>query len=309
MREFNHEFERLTEDYNDARILLRKREAEAKAAAAREKASKAEYAAMSGRLRQVVRSAYRSVPFARFGSMLSSGSPTEFLEQLSALDAVTGRRAAVVDRAGRAKAAATKATADARTAVAEADKVLRDLTGRRSDLKKRAAESKRLFDRLSARERAAFLAQPHGVETRASRSTPRGAPVAAPAPAPAPAPRTVPASGRAATAVATAKAQLGKPYVWAAAGPNAFDCSGLTMYSWAAAGVSLPHSSRMQLGVGSQVSRGSLQPGDLVFFYSPISHVGIYVGNGMMIHAPTSGDVVKYASIGNMPFAGASRPG
>jgi cell wall-associated NlpC family hydrolase len=119
----------------------------------------------------------------------------------------------------------------------------------------------------------------------------------------------VPASGRAGAAVATARAQLGKPYAWGAAGPNAFDCSGLTMYSWAAAGVRLPHSSSMQLSVGTQVSRSQLQPGDLVFFYSPVHHVGIYVGNGTMIHAPTTGDVVKYAGIASFPWAGATRPG
>ena len=95
-------------------------------------------------------------------------------------------------------------------------------------------------------------------------------------------------------------AQRGKPYVWAAAGPGSFDCSGLTMYAYAAAGVSLPHSSRMQSQMGQPVSRDQLQPGDLVFFYSPVSHVGIYIGNGQMVHAPTSGDVVKVASVDSM---------
>jgi cell wall-associated NlpC family hydrolase len=87
-----------------------------------------------------------------------------------------------------------------------------------------------------------------------------------------------------------------------------FDCSGLTMYAWAAAGVQLPHHSSDQINVGRQVSQSELQPGDLVFFYSPISHVGIYEGNGMMIHAPTEGDVVKETAIQYLPFAGASRP-
>ncbi|TFV74378.1 NlpC/P60 family protein [Blastococcus sp. CT_GayMR19] len=108
-------------------------------------------------------------------------------------------------------------------------------------------------------------------------------------------------------AVDTALAQLGKPYVWGAAGPNGFDCSGLTQYAYGAAGIGLPHSSRMQAGVGALVAHGDLQPGDLVFFYSPISHVGIYIGNGQMVHAPTSGDVVKVTDIGYMPFSGARR--
>ncbi|MGY5884957.1 C40 family peptidase [Modestobacter lacusdianchii] len=101
-------------------------------------------------------------------------------------------------------------------------------------------------------------------------------------------------------AVDTALAQQGKPYVWAGAGPNSYDCSGLTQYAFAAAGVSLPHSSRMQSTMGTPVDRAALQPGDLVFFYHPVGHVGIYIGNGQMVHAPTSGDVVKIANVDQM---------
>lgn len=113
-------------------------------------------------------------------------------------------------------------------------------------------------------------------------------------------------SERVADVLRFACAQLGDPYRWAGTGPNVWDCSGFTMGSWRAGGVSLPHSSKLQFGYGQHVSRDSLLPGDLVFFYSPISHVGIYVGNGMMIHAPTSGDVVKIAPVlGHL--AGATR--
>jgi cell wall-associated NlpC family hydrolase len=108
------------------------------------------------------------------------------------------------------------------------------------------------------------------------------------------------AGGAAATAVATAMAQRGKPYVWAAAGPGSFDCSGLVQYAYAAAGISLPHSSAAQARAGQAVSRDQLQPGDIIAFYSPVSHVGIYIGNGQMVHAPTSGDVVKVVSIDYM---------
>ena len=122
-------------------------------------------------------------------------------------------------------------------------------------------------------------------------------------------PVNVAATGQAKIAVQTALAQLGDPYVWAAAGPDAFDCSGLTLYAWAAAGVSLPHSSQMQYASGVKVSRSELQPGDLVYFYSPIHHVGLYIGNGKMVHAPTFNDVVKISDIGTFPWAGATRPG
>lgn len=108
--------------------------------------------------------------------------------------------------------------------------------------------------------------------------------------------------------VAIAKKYLGAPYRWAAAGPNRFDCSGFTMYVYRQVGVSLPHSSRAQINVGERVSRSQLKPGDLVFFGSPIHHVGLYVGGGMMIHSPRTGDVVRFASISRSNYAGASRP-
>jgi cell wall-associated NlpC family hydrolase len=102
---------------------------------------------------------------------------------------------------------------------------------------------------------------------------------------------------------------LGVPYVWGGSSPSGFDCSGFTSYVYRnAAGVSIPRTSRAQAGFGQPVSRGDLQPGDLVFFGSPVHHVGIYVGGGMMIHSPRTGDVVKYASIGRSDYSGARRP-
>lgn len=122
--------------------------------------------------------------------------------------------------------------------------------------------------------------------------------------------RTFPAPTRAARSevVSVARRYLGAPYRWAASGPNAFDCSGFTMFVFRQVGVSLPHSSRAQIGSGQRVSRGDLQPGDLVFFGSPIHHVGLYVGGGRMIHAPHTGAVVSYASINRSDYAGACRP-
>lgn len=114
--------------------------------------------------------------------------------------------------------------------------------------------------------------------------------------------------GSAGKAVETARAQLGKPYEWGAAGPGSFDCSGLTMYAWAAAGVSLPHSSRAQFSSLPHVAKSDLQPGDLLFFGSPIHHVGIYEGGGTMINAPETGENVRRDSIGRADYAGAARP-
>lgn len=150
----------------------------------------------------------------------------------------------------------------------------------------------------------------------------------APAPRPQPAPQATPVtplppksvapqpaaaaapvlSSAAQTAVRVAMAQLGKPYVWAAAGPSSFDCSGLTQFAYKVAGIYLPHFTGGQASMGTPVSRTALQPGDLVFFYGG-THVGMYIGNGNVIHAPTAGDVVKITPIQYMPFSSARRIG
>lgn len=112
---------------------------------------------------------------------------------------------------------------------------------------------------------------------------------------------------RVATVLSYACSQLGKPYKWGAAGPNSFDCSGFTMAAWSQVGVGLPHSSRSQAGVGTSVSQSQLRAGDLVFSFSPISHVGIYLGGGKMIAAPSAGDVVKIQSLQYLPFVAGTR--
>ncbi len=119
----------------------------------------------------------------------------------------------------------------------------------------------------------------------------------------------VPASERAKVAVQTALDQLGDPYVYGASGPDSFDCSGLTMYAWSAAGVALSHSSSVQSAQGTPVSISSLMPGDLVFYYSPVSHVGMYIGNGQVVHAPHTGSYVEVVPLNSMPINHAQRVG
>jgi cell wall-associated NlpC family hydrolase len=117
-----------------------------------------------------------------------------------------------------------------------------------------------------------------------------------------------PATGQAAAAVQFAYAQLGKPYVYGGAGPNSYDCSGLTMRAWEAAGVSLPHNAAAQQASIPAVSLASLQPGDLVFFGSPAYHVAIYIGGGRIIQAPHTGASVEITPLAYMPPSGAGRP-
>jgi len=297
LAQFNEQFETVTERYNDARVLLRARRAQAAAADRRARSAHARYTALAGQIRRIVSTSYRSAPFGQLTAMLTSGSPQEFIARSAALGLLARRRSGMLAAAGEARVAALGAQSRSHAAAAAVQRLTQDLARRKADLARRAAQSRTLFNRLSAAERQAFLERTGGsAADRASRTTTR-------------APVTVAASGRAKVAVDTALKQLGKPYVWAAAGPDSFDCSGLTLFAWAAAGVSLPHSSQMQLNVGLRVSRTELRPGDLVFFYSPIHHVGLYIGNGQMVHAPTFNDVVKISAIDGFPWSGATRPG
>jgi len=130
--------------------------------------------------------------------------------------------------------------------------------------------------------------------------------VPAPAPAPVAAPVAAP-NAAAQIAVDTALAQVGDPYVWGGAGPDAFDCSGLVQFAYAAAGVALPHSSSMQSTLGIPVAVADLQPGDLVFFYTPVSHVAMYIGNGQIVQASTYGQPVAVTELAYMPDFNSAR--
>jgi cell wall-associated NlpC family hydrolase len=107
--------------------------------------------------------------------------------------------------------------------------------------------------------------------------------------------------------VDAASTRVGSPYVWGATGPSSFDCSGLTSWAYKEAGISIPRTSQAQIGGGTQVAKADLQPGDIVAFYDGASHVGLYAGNGQVVHSPSSGSSVHYAPLDSMPFYGATR--
>ncbi len=178
---------------------------------------------------------------------------------------------------------------------------VRTLTARRDELGRhrrtiteKLSAAREALSRMSPEERARIT----GDSLRAARSAGGTARDAALAQAP---------NARAAQAVAYARQKLGSPYVWGATGPDAFDCSGLVLAAYRSAGVSLPRTTYAQIDAGRRVSRSELLPGDLVFFYSGISHVGLYIGNGQMIHAPNPSAPVRVAPVDQMPFAGATR--
>ncbi|HLM07188.1 MAG TPA: C40 family peptidase [Blastococcus sp.] len=290
-----HELEGVTERFNEAREALAAQQATAQAAAAALEQATATLATAQHQVRGIARSAYTGEGLNSFQALLTSDSADDFVDRMATLQLVAGHQNGLLEQAATANVAAAQAQAAAQQAATDAQAQFDAVAAQQADLQKQVDEFRAAFDRLSAQEQRAATAA-HG--ERASRSTDREV-AAATGP-------VVANSEAAQIAVDTALAQRGKPYVWAADGPGSFDCSGLTAYAYAAAGVSLPHSSRLQSQMGQPVSRDQLQPGDLVFFYSPVSHVGIYIGNGQMVHAPTSGDVVKVAPIMS-GFSGARR--
>lgn len=215
------------------------------------------------------------------------------------------RGAALAERAGFQQAQAVNRTrtqlGDIERLRTKADVKLAELKSRQSELAtyksavdKKLDSARKLLDRLTAAERARYSEDAGAADPGAAGSPDRAVAVAP--------------NARAAAAVAYARGALGTPYVWGATGPNGFDCSGLTQAAWRAAGVALPRTTYTQINAGQRVPRSQLAPGDLVFFYSGISHVGLYVGGGQMIHAPRPGAGVRLAPIDQMPFAGAARP-
>jgi cell wall-associated NlpC family hydrolase len=310
-----HDLEALSEVFNEARETLKAQQAAAQAAQVELDRATAVLAQAQESVRSIARTAYTGEGLNSFQALMISGSADEFVNRMSTLQMVAGHQNELLGRAADANTAAAAAQQQVHAAVTEAQRQYDAVVGQQAELERQIAEYRAAHGRLSAQERQAVASaaeQAHAdgsahssdgsaQASRASRAQ-RTEPLAA-ASAP-----VVANSGAAQGAIDTAMAQRGKPYVWAAGGPGAFDCSGLTQYAFAAAGISLPHSSRMQSQMGRSVSRSELQPGDLVFFYSPVSHVGIYIGGNQMVHAPTSGDVVKVSSIDVMGgYAGARR--
>ena len=281
--------EKVAEQLNDAKIARAKAEKQLAAANAKARAATADYGKASGNFRRIVSGELKSAPAGQFAVFFTSGSPKEFADQMALMDYVAGRKGQRIDQLASIRGSAVKAQNDVKAKLAARAKLERTMAAKAADLRKRATTLTGLLQNLCADD------QPATQAARASRDMPRV--------------DVGPASGAAQEAVQTALAQIGDPYVWAAAGPDQFDCSGLTLYSWASAGVSLPHSSAQQYNYGTHISRSQVRAGDLVFFYSPISHVGIAINNTQMVHASTFGVPVKVADIDSSPFVGATRLG
>jgi cell wall-associated NlpC family hydrolase len=279
--EADHQLEVVTEELNEAKVVLERQQAAVAGAQQAAADAQAQLDELDGQIRQLARSAYTSEGLSHLDVLLTSDSAEELLHQMGTLDAIAGHTSDSLAEVALAADEAESAQAAADAAVAEAQRSVDEISAKQKDLEAKIADYQRQYAALSAPQQEE-VSRAHAGEAVA---VPSG--VVAP-------------SGAAQVAVDTALAQVGDPYVWGAGGPNSFDCSGLTQYAYSAAGVSLPHSSRSQSQMGTAVPVSELQPGDLLFYYSPTSHVAMYVGNGQMVHASTAGKPVQVVSFNSM---------
>ncbi|MBA3523621.1 MAG: C40 family peptidase, partial [Geodermatophilaceae bacterium] len=299
--EMNHQLEIVTEQFNDARIITRQRQNEAAEADRQLALTRAQITDLDASVRQLAADAYTGDQAVGFTVLMTSGSPQEFLDRLNTLDSIAGYNSDTLRQFTAAQQRAADLAAQAAAAQAAAVAAEADVQAKKTTIETDLPVLEALMATLTTQEREAALARAHEVaadDATASRGGSREPSEAASPDAPVPPSSRVSAPTQAAQiAVDTALAQVGDPYVWGGGGPDTFDCSGLTSYAYAAAGINLPHSSSMQATMGQYVPRDQLQPGDLVFFYSPVSHVGMYIGNGEMVHAPNSGGSVSIMNI------------
>ncbi|MGB9377423.1 MAG: NlpC/P60 family protein [Mycobacteriales bacterium] len=269
-----------TEEYDMAGVLLARSLKQEKVLRAQAAVQQKKVTVYENEVADFAASAYRGGRIDMITSLLQSGSPQNFLDQMSTLDNLSHTQRLQLNRLIAAKRVLDDQQAKIAAAMLSQRQSQSTIKTRRTAIQKDLKTWQALDSKLNP-------GSGYGGSVGGS--------------------YTGPATGNARVALQAAYNQLGKPYSWGAAGPNSFDCSGLTMFAWGKAGVSLPHSSRMQYSYGHKVARADLQPGDLVFAGSPIHHVGMYVGNGKMIHAPQQGDVVRIAPLMS-DYVGAVRP-
>lgn len=287
--------EQYAEAYNAARGRLATLQRRTVTAQDRLDRARAASNRLRGRIAAAASAAYRGGGLDEIVTLVTTKDPASFLDRAVSLDHVSRYQADALFQYSVAQHSLRSAKADLAAQLSAQRAEVRRLAAAKSQVERLIAQQQSALGQLRAADRARLAAQQTQVRAAAyaARATYNG-----------------PASGLAAVAVRAAYDQLGKPYQWGAAGPDSFDCSGLTMYAWGQAGVSLPHYTGAQYSAGRHVSESDLRPGDLVFFYSDLHHVGIYIGGGRFIHAPHTGTVVQIASLSGSyqsNYAGAVR--
>jgi cell wall-associated NlpC family hydrolase len=307
----------LAEEYNGAQLRLEQAQAAIDAAQARIDAARAEVARIKELIALRGASVYRRAVQGQSLDGIDYDTAQDLLARRHYAATQAGHDDELLDELAKAQLdlATEKATAEA--ARAEAAVEQERIAATRGGIESANAEHQQLLDQVNG-ELASLVAEEQQrregtvaaqAQTRFAGGGSSSGGVGGGGGGSAPLPNLAPPGAAAGIAIDFAHAQLGKPYVYAASGPDAYDCSGLTMAAYRAAGISLPHYSGAQYSMLPKVSLDAMQPGDLVF-WGPGggSHVGLYIGNGLMIHAPHTGDVVKIAGVYGTPV-GAARPG
>jgi peptidoglycan DL-endopeptidase CwlO len=326
LNELSRQAEQTTEAMHSAQLDLNSKLAvqeavDAKHAAdlAAAESAKSQLATFQTSVDKLAAAQYMGGRTAGLDAILTATSPQGLIDQLAVQRVMAAEMSAqmksyrdIGQQAALAEQASARSAAEAKTAAEQAAAVRADLQSKQSQLQLQIAVVKSQYMALTPNQREALAA------------VPPAPPVPAPAPAPAPlppggdpaivaappgaippgdlAPPGAPGGGDRAVAIQAALSRIGSPYSWGGSGPNAFDCSGLVMWAFQQQGISLPHSSQALASGGQPVDMSQMQPGDLVTYYSDASHVGIYIGDGMMVHASTYGTPVRVAPVNNAPI-------
>ncbi len=288
--------DQIVEKYNQADNAYHAKKKAAAKAAATFRAAQHRLTTAEQQLSQSAAAQYEGGTYSATGALLSSDSGSNYLDQLDTLSMLSQHNSQVVSSFAAIQEQAKRAKTNAVNLYAQAEQTRSALGRQHKTTQRQIAKFTKLLASLNAQQRALWAARQGAAISRGAATAMTANAVHA-------------SSAQARAAVQFALDQVGKPYVWGAAGPDAYDCSGLTMASWQQGGVSLPHSAADQYNYGHHVSFDQLQPGDLMFFYQPIGHVTIYIGNGMMVSAPEPGEDVKVvaAAAFGSDFVGATR--
>lgn len=262
---------------------------------------------------------YRNGGMTPSVQLFLSADPDGYLDRASTLDQITGKQAEALRTIETKQRALGQQRAEASAKLESLEESRAEAKERKDEIQGKLTEARQLLNRLTEEERAAIAAEEREAEAaaqreaeaaadRASRSDGRtDTPSASSGGGGGGGSAVAPGGGGggssyAQSAISAAQSKIGAPYVFGSTGPTTFDCSGLTGWAYKQAGISLPRTSQAQAAAGTRVSADQLQPGDLVLYYGGLTHIGIYVGNGQILHAPRTGSTVSYAPLHSMPF-------
>ncbi|MDF4250170.1 NlpC/P60 family protein [Streptomyces sp. WMMB303] len=281
--------EAATEKYNGAKEKQSKLSEEVENLQDSVARGQGELNSMRDKLGSLATAQYRSGGIDPSVQLFLSSDPDSYLDKASAMDQLSTKQAGALKKVQAKQRSLAQQRKEASGKLKDLASTRKELGEKKKKIQGKLSEAQRLLNTLTAKEKQRLAEK----QQRADRASSDRADLG----------DLPPGSGHAAAALSAAKGKIGSPYVWGATGPSSFDCSGLTSWAYKQAGVSLPRTSQAQANAGTRISSQSqLKPGDLVLFYGDLHHIGLYAGNGQVLHAPKPGASVRYEAMGNMPF-------